>query len=209
MLKVGLTGGIGAGKSEVARLLAARGALVVDADRLARDVVEPGTPGLSAVVEEFGPEVLRADGALDRARLGSLVFGDAGARGRLEAIVHPLVAQRSAALMAAAPPGAVVVYDVPLLVENDLAGDFDVVVVVDAPEDVQLRRLVEGRGMLAADARARIAAQATRQQRLAVADHVIDNAGSLNDLERQVDQLWAQLRRVLAASGESHAESGA
>ncbi|MDP9396518.1 MAG: dephospho-CoA kinase [Actinomycetota bacterium] len=201
MLKVGLTGGIGSGKSEVARRLAAHGAVVVDADAVAREVVAPGTPGHQAVVAAFGPTMLRPDGGLDRARLGALVFTDEDARKRLESIVHPLVRQRSQELMDAAPAGSVVVYDVPLLVESELGEGFDLVVVVDAPEDVQVARLVGARGMSAADARARLAAQAGRQDRLAAADVVIDNSGSLDDLERQVGALWADLQRRLAGAG--------
>lgn len=195
MLKVGLTGGIGSGKSEVARLLAAYGAVIVDADRLAREVVEPGTPGLAQVVSEFGPDVLRPDGSLDRERMGQLVFADPDARRRLEAIIHPLVGERALALMSSAPADGVVVYDVPLLVENNLASAYDVVVVVDAPDDVRVSRLVRSRGMSEGDARARIAAQATREQRAAVADIVIDNSGSLEDLKREVDTLWKSFGR--------------
>jgi dephospho-CoA kinase len=194
MLRVGLTGGIGSGKSEVARLLSAHGAVVVDADAIAREVVEPGTPGLAAVVAEFGPDVLRPDGTLDRARMAELVFAEEGARRRLEAIVHPLVREHSQALLAAAPPHAVVVYDVPLLVEGGMGADFDVVVVVDVPEEVQVARLA-GRGMSAEDARARIAAQVPRPERLAAADVVIDNSGSLADLETAVRDVWETLQR--------------
>lgn len=198
MLTVGLTGGIGAGKSEVVRLLAARGALIVDADRLAREVVAPGTPGLAAVVAEFGPEVLTAEGELDRARLGRMVFADEERRRALNAIVHPLVAERSATLQAAAEPDAVVVHDVPLLAENDLQDRYDLVVVVDAAAETRLRRLVDVRGMAEADARARMAAQATRAQRLSVADVVVDNDGSREELERQVGELWERLLREAA-----------
>jgi dephospho-CoA kinase len=190
---VGLTGGIGSGKSEVARLLAARGALVVDADALAREALAPGSPGLAAVVEEFGSDILRPDGALDRARLGGIVFADADRRAALEAIVHPYVGRRSHELMAAAPADAVVVYDVPLLVEKNLQGGYDVVVVVDADEATQVARLVGGRGMTEAEARARIAAQASRDERRAVADEVLDNTGDLADLESLVDRLWERL----------------
>jgi len=189
---VGLTGGIGSGKSEVSRLLAARGAVVVDADSIAREVVEQGTVGLERLIAEFGTEILDADGSLDRAAMAARVFADADARVRLEAVVHPLVAQRSADVVNAAPPEAVVVYDVPLLVENAIRG-FDLVVVVDCADDVRLDRLVRLRGMPAEDAKARMAAQATREERLAAADVVLDNDGSLDDLERQVDALWARL----------------
>jgi dephospho-CoA kinase len=190
VLRVGLTGGIGSGKSEVARLLAARGALVVDSDALAREVVAPGTAGLAAVVEAFGPGYLDAAGALDRPALAALVFADPSARERLNAIVHPLVGAAAAARTAGAPDDAVVVHDVPLLVETGMAPLFDVVVVVDTDPQTQLERLVARRGMTRADAEARIAAQATREERLAAADHVIANDGTLTELEEQVARLW-------------------
>lgn len=193
MIKVGLTGGIGSGKSEVARLLAEHGAVVVDADALAREALAPGSPGSAAVVEEFGPEVLAPDGSIDRARLGRLVFADAAGRAALEAIVHPYVGRRSAELMAAAPADAVVVYDVPLLVEKGLQDGFEVVVVVDAADETRLRRLVDVRGMPEQDARERMAAQASREARLAVADHVLPNDGDLAELAEQVSRLWAEL----------------
>jgi dephospho-CoA kinase len=195
VLRVGLTGGIGSGKSEVARLLAERGAYVVDSDRLARAAVAPGTPGLAAVAEAFGPGVLAPDGSLDRAALAAIVFHDADARARLNAIVHPLVGAAALEATAQAPPGAVVVQDVPLLVEAGLAPAFDLVVVVDAPREVQLARLTGPRGMAYDDAVARIEAQATREERLAVADHVVVNDGTLAELETRVDDLW----RLLAA----------
>ncbi|MFI1579237.1 dephospho-CoA kinase [Embleya sp. NPDC020630] len=190
---VGLTGGIGAGKSEVARLLAELGAVVIDSDRIAREVVAPGTPGLAAVVAEFGESVLLPDGSLDRPGLGRIVFGAPERLAALNAIVHPLVGARAAELTAAAGEDAVLVNDVPLLVENDLAGLYDLVVVVDAAPETQLDRLVRLRGMPEADARARMAAQASREQRLAVADVVIDNDGPLAALEPQVHSLWARL----------------
>ncbi|MEV8228037.1 dephospho-CoA kinase [Streptomyces sp. NPDC079167] len=193
MLKVGLTGGIGAGKSEVSRLLARYGAVLIDADRIAREVVEPGTPGLTAVVEAFGPGILAPDGSLDRPALGSIVFADPARLATLNAIVHPLVGARSAELERAAGPGAVVVHDVPLLTENGLAPLYDLVVVVDAAPGTQLDRLVRLRGMTESDARARMAAQATREERLAVADIVIDNDGPLEDLEPQVRGVWSEL----------------
>lgn len=199
MLKVGLTGGIGAGKSEVSRLLASYGAVVVDADLIAREVVAPGTPGLAAVVAEFGPEVLLPDGALDRPRLGGIVFADPARLAALNAIVHPLVGRRSAELEAAAGPGDVVLHDVPLLAENGLAGLYDLVVVVDAADATRLDRLVRLRGMAEGEARARMAAQSSREDRLAVADLVIDNDGPLELLEPQVRALWEQLQ-VKAAS---------
>ncbi|MFE3205035.1 dephospho-CoA kinase [Embleya sp. NPDC059237] len=190
---VGLTGGIGAGKSEVARLLAELGAVVIDSDRIAREVVAPGTPGLAAVVAEFGESVLLPDGSLDRPGLGRIVFGAPERLAALNAIVHPLVGARAAELTAAAGEDAVLVNDVPLLVENDLAGLYDLVVVVDAAPETQLDRLVRLRGMPEADARARMAAQASREQRLAVADVVIDNDGPLEALEPQVRSLWSRL----------------
>ncbi|SEC71100.1 dephospho-CoA kinase [Streptomyces sp. 2224.1] len=194
MVKVGLTGGIGAGKSEVSRLLASYGAVVVDADKIAREVVEPGTPGLAAVVEEFGSDVLAPDGTLDRPKLGRIVFSDPGKLKALNAIVHPLVGARSAELEASAGPDAVVVHDVPLLTENGLAPLYDLVVVVDAAQQTQLDRLVRLRGMAEEEATSRMEAQATREQRLAVADLVIDNDGPLDALEPQVRAVWKRLR---------------
>ncbi|MFK0176777.1 dephospho-CoA kinase [Streptomyces xanthochromogenes] len=193
MLKVGLTGGIGAGKSEVSRLLVSYGAVLIDADRIAREVVEPGTPGLAAVVEAFGPAVLAADGTLDRPGLGAIVFSDPDKLATLNRIVHPLVGARSAELEAAAGPDSVVVHDVPLLTENGLAALYDLVVVVDAAPETQLDRLVRLRGMTPQEAHARMAAQADRDRRLAVADLVIDNDGPLEDLEPQVRKVWAEL----------------
>ncbi|MYS81752.1 dephospho-CoA kinase [Embleya scabrispora] len=190
---VGLTGGIGAGKSEVARRLAELGAVVIDSDRIAREVVAPGTPGLAAVVAEFGEGVLLPDGSLDRPGLGRIVFGSPERLAALNAIVHPLVGDRAAELTAAAGEDAVLVNDVPLLAENDLAKLYDLVVVVDAAEATQLDRLVRLRGMAEADARARMAAQASREQRLAVADVVIDNDGPLSALEPQILALWERL----------------
>ncbi|MFI1159730.1 dephospho-CoA kinase [Streptomyces sioyaensis] len=194
MVKVGLTGGIGAGKSEVSRLLASYGAVIVDADKIAREVVEPGTPGLAAVVEEFGDGVLAPDGTLDRPKLGGIVFADPEKLKSLNAIVHPLVGARSAELEAAACPDAVVVHDVPLLTENGLAPLYDLVVVVDAAPQTQLDRLVRLRGMAEDEAKSRMAAQATREQRLAAADLVIDNNGPLEALEPQVRAVWERLR---------------
>ncbi|MGA5081609.1 dephospho-CoA kinase [Streptomyces griseoincarnatus] len=195
MLTVGLTGGIGAGKSEVSRLLVERGAVLIDADRIAREVVEPGTPGLAAVVEAFGEEILAEDGSLDRPRLGALVFNDPDKLAMLNSIVHPLVGARSRELEEAAPEDAVVVHDVPLLTENGLARLYDVVIVVDASTGTQLDRLVRLRGMSEEDARARMAAQATREQRRAVADLVIDNDVPLDALERRIEEVWADLVR--------------
>jgi dephospho-CoA kinase len=191
MLRIGLTGGIGSGKSTVAALLVERGAHLVDADRVAREVVEPGSPGLAAVAEAFGAHVLTPEGSLDRPALAAVVFADPDQRARLDAIVHPLVRARAAELVAAAPPGSVVVQDVPLLVETGQAGAFDLVVVVQAPLDLRLTRLVE-RGMTEDDARARIAGQATDEQRAAVADVVLTNGGTRAELAEQVETLWAQ-----------------
>ncbi|WP_404815729.1 dephospho-CoA kinase [Streptomyces thermolineatus] len=201
MLKIGLTGGIGAGKSEVSRLLASYGAVVVDADRIAREVVEPGTEGLAAVVAEFGEGILTPEGTLDRPRLGAVVFNDPERLRALNAIVHPLVGRRSAELEAAAGPGDVVVHDVPLLTENGLAPLYDLVLVVDASPGTRLDRLVRLRGMTEEEARARMANQATREQRLAVADVVIDNDGPLEALEPRVRAVWDDLRRRARAGG--------
>ncbi|MGI5510738.1 dephospho-CoA kinase [Streptomyces sp. CA-106131] len=195
MLKVGLTGGIGAGKSEVSRLLVECGAVLIDADRIAREVVAPGTAGLAAVVEAFGEDVLAPDGGLDRPKLGSIVFADPEKLAVLNLIVHPLVGARSRELESAAPQDAVVVHDVPLLAENGLAPLYDVVIVVDADPATQLDRLVRLRGMTEQDARARMAAQATREKRLETADIVIDNDGPLEQLERSVREIWADLVR--------------
>ncbi|MBQ1001406.1 MULTISPECIES: dephospho-CoA kinase [Streptomyces] len=195
MLKVGLTGGIGAGKSEVSRLLVEHGAVLIDADRIAREVVAPGTPGLAAVVEAFGEDVLAADGSLDRPRLGSIVFADPERLAVLNSIVHPLVGARSRELEDAAAEDAVVVHDVPLLTENGLAPLYDLVIVVDADPGTQLDRLVRLRGMTEDDARARMAAQATREQRRAIADIVIDNDVPLDELRRRVKDVWEDLVR--------------
>lgn len=197
MMRVGLTGGIGSGKSTVGRLLAERGAVVIDSDRLARDVVAPGTPGLSSVVQRFGSEVITLTGELDRRAMAERVFGDAAARADLEAIIHPLVRARAAELEAAAGPGALVVHDIPLLVETGQAERFDVVIVVDVPCDVQLDRLTRLRGMSPEEAKARIGAQASRTERLAAADIVVDNSVSLEELSAVVDSIWARLSQAL------------
>ncbi|MEV4458571.1 dephospho-CoA kinase [Microbispora sp. NPDC049633] len=199
MLKVGLTGGIGSGKSEVSRRLAARGAVVIDADKIAREVVEPGTPGLAEIVEAFGEDVLRPDGTLDRERLGAIVFADAEKLKVLNGIVHPKVGERTQQLQREAPDDAVVVYDVPLLAENNLAPLYDVVVVVDTPDEVRLDRLRRFRGMPEADARARIAAQASREDRLRIADIVVGNEGSLEELDARVDKVWQDLSARVSA----------
>jgi dephospho-CoA kinase len=192
MLRIGLTGGIGAGKSTVADRLRELGAMIIDADLLAREVVEPGTPGLAAVVQEFGQQVLLADGRLDRPALGRLIFGDETQRKRLNAIVHPLIAERTGALMTAAAPDAVLVHDVPLLVENGLAPAYHLVIVVYAPERERIRRLIDDRGMSEDDARARIRVQATDEERRAVADVWIDNSGPRAATLAQVDDSWRE-----------------
>ncbi len=196
MIRVGLTGGIGAGKSAVSSMLASLGAVVIDSDRLAHAAVAPGSPGLSAIVDAFGPSVRAADGSLDRARMAEIVFADPASRARLEAIVHPRVrseARRLEREAAQANPSVVVVHDVPLLVETGQAASFDVVVVVEAPEEVRLQRLTRNRGMSADEARARIAAQASSHARAAVADVVLDNAGDREALRAQVERWWADL----------------
>ncbi len=190
MLTVGLTGGIGAGKSTVASRLAALGAVVVDADALARQVVEPGTPGLGAVVAAFGGDVLLPDGALDRAALGRAVFADEAARLRLEAILHPRIAARTAEVVAATPPDRVLVHDVPLLVEKGMGARYHLVVVVDADEHERVDRLVHSRGIGADDARARIAAQSGRLARREAADVWLDNSGDPQALSSAVEVLW-------------------
>ena len=195
MLRVGLTGGIGAGKSEVSARLAAQGAVVIDADAIAREVVEPGTEGLAEVVGAFGPGVLLPDGRLDRPRLGEIVFADPELRGKLNEIVHPRVGARMAELEREAGPASIVVHDVPLIAESGRTDAYDLVVVVDVPPRVQLDRLVRRRGMTREQAEARMAAQASREERLAIADIVIDNSGSLAELDRQVGDLWSELRR--------------
>lgn len=191
--RVGLTGGVASGKSTVAGMLAGLGAVIIDADALAREVVQQGTPGLDAVVAEFGEEVLASDGQLDRPAMGRLVFNDESARARLEAIVHPLVHQRAVELERQALDDAVVVHDIPLLAESGRAGTFDAVIVVDAPPEVQLQRMLEERGWTGEDARSRIAAQATRADRLAIATHVIENTGTREDLRTQVAEVFADV----------------
>jgi len=191
-VNVGLTGGLGSGKSTVAALLGEHGAVIIDADVVAREVVQAGTPGFAAVVARFGPGVVGPDGELDRAALARVVFADGAALDELNAIVHPLVGSRSAELAAAVPPGAVVVHDIPLLAENGLADRFDTVVVVEADREIRLARLAE-RGLTRAEAEARMAAQATDEQRRAIADEIVRNDGDLDSLARQIDRLWDRL----------------
>ena len=193
MLRVGLTGGIGSGKSTVSELLAAHGAVVIDYDVLAREAVEPGSPGLEAIAERFGPEVIAPDGTLDRPGLAAIVFNDPAALSDLNAITHPAIWRLASAREAAAGPDAIVVHDNPLLVEMGAAERCDVVVVVDVPEDVQVARLVSSRGMSESEARARIAAQASRQQRTGAADLVIDNTGPMDELALIVGGTWDEL----------------
>jgi dephospho-CoA kinase len=192
-LRVGLTGGIGSGKSEVLKRLKARGATVVDADMAARQVVEPGTDGYDAVVEEFGSDVVGPDGGLDRARLGAVVFADPERRMALNAIVHPRVAALMAEWANEAPEGGVVVYDIPLLVEGGADRGYAAVIVVDADDEVRFARLLANRGMSREDAAARMAAQASRQERLGAADYVIANNGSLEALDQETDRVWSEL----------------
>jgi dephospho-CoA kinase len=190
---------VASGKSTVAAILSELGAVVVDADRLAREVVEPGSEGLDQIGREFGPAVLTQDGALDRAAMGALVFADEEARRRLEAVIHPLVRARAAEIEAAAGPDAVVVHDIPLLVETGQADAFDEVVVVDVPEGTQVERMTRLRGMTREEALARVAAQATREQRLAVATYVIDNTGTREDLRDRVTEVF----RKMASAGST------
>ena len=193
-MRIGLTGGIGSGKSTVSEMLRELGAIVIDSDLLAREVVAPGTPGLAAVVEAFGPEILTPTGGMDRAKVGAMVFADAERRQRLESIVWPLVRQASDALAATAGPDDLVVHDIPLLVETRQQSGFDAVVVVDVPLETQVERLVRDRGWSEEDARARIAAQATREERVAAATHVIENTGTIEDLRRRVGEVVESLR---------------
>lgn len=207
MLNVGLTGGIGSGKSTAARMLRQRGALVIDADALAREVLSPDTPGARAVAERFGPSVVNDEGSIDRARLARVVFEEPGAREALEAITHPLIRDRTSQLRAAADPDSIVVHDVPLLVEKNLAGDYHTVIVVQAPAEQRVRRLTEDRGMHRADALARMEHQASDEERRRVADVVLDNAGSPEDLAAAIDRVWAsriEPYRANLASGRIH-----
>ena len=194
-MRVGLTGGIASGKSTVAQLLVDLGAVLIDGDALAREVVARGTPGLAQVVEEFGEELLTPEGDLDRPALGRIVFSDEAARRRLEGITHPLIFERYAELEAAAAPDAVVVHDIPLLAESGRADTFDEVIVVDVPVALQVERMLRDRGWTREEAESRIAAQASREDRLAIATHVIDNTGSLDQLRARVEELYRQLTR--------------
>jgi len=193
-MKVALTGGIGSGKSTVAQLLHDKGAIIIDADAIAREIVEPGRPALAEIREAFGADVIAEDGSLDRSSLAQMVFSDPAALARLNGITHPRIAERSAELLAQASAEDVIVYDMPLLVEQGTAAlaGWDAIVVVDAPDDVRLDRAV-ARGLAREDARRRMAAQSSRADRLAIADHVLDNSGTREDLAARVDDLWTRL----------------
>jgi dephospho-CoA kinase len=197
MVRVGLTGGIASGKSMVAAELAARGAIIIDADVLAREVVEPGTPALAAILDRFGMQVLK-DGQLDRSRLAEIVFADPIARRDLERIVHPAVRARAAELERAAGDAAVVVHVIPLLVETGQHEDFDFVITVDADHETQVQRLMARNGFTRAEAESRIAAQASREDRTLAADVVLDNTGSMTQLKQQIDALWTELSSAVA-----------
>lgn len=193
MFRLGLTGGVGSGKSTVSAMLADRGAGVIDYDQLAREAAEPGTAALAEIARRFGESVITVDGTLDRPALGAVVFADDDARADLEAITHPAIRELALARETALRGHGVVVHDHPLLAETNLAPRCDLVVVVDVPESVQVQRLIELRGMTESDARARLGAQIEREERLAVADVVVVNTGSIKDLEAQVDELWARI----------------
>lgn len=196
MYRIGLTGGIGAGKSVAANRFQELGAVVIDHDVLARQAVAPESPGLAQVVAEFGPEMLLPDGSLNRSALGAVVFGDADARRRLNAIVHPAIFDLSAAAESAAQNNndkSIIVHDIPLLVETGQEADFDLLLVVDAPAELRVQRLMHARGLSEADARARISAQISDEERLAPADKILDGAGTVANLRRQVDVLWAEI----------------
>lgn len=200
-MRVGLTGGVGSGKSTVSVMLEELGAVIIDADKLAREVVEKGTPGLAEVVEAFGPELLTADGDLDRPAMGAIVFADEAKRKVLERIVHPLVFERIVALEESATADDLVVHDIPLLAESGRADTFDAVIVVDVPDEIRIERMMRDRGWTRADAESRIAAQASREDRLAIASHVIDNSGTLADLSDRVAEVYKQLTAGLTGSG--------
>ena len=196
MYRIGLTGGIGAGKSVAANRFQELGAVVIDHDVLARQAVAPESPGLAQVVAEFGPEMLLPDGSLNRSALGAVVFGDADARRRLNAIVHPAIFDLSAAAESAAQNNndkSIIVHDIPLLVETGQEADFDLLLVVDAPAELRVQRLMHARGLSEADARARISAQISDEERLAPADKILDGAGTVANLRHQVDVLWAEI----------------
>jgi len=192
-MRVGLTGGIASGKSTVSAILAELGAVIIDGDKLAREVVEPGTPGLAQVVEAFGPEILLPDGGMDRAKVGQIVFNDEAKRKVLEGIVHPLVFERYAALEASAPKDGIVIHDIPLLAESGRADTFDAVIVVETPAEVQIERMLRDRGWTRADAESRIASQATPEQRRAIATYLIVNTGTREELRARVEAVYGEL----------------
>ena len=192
-MRVGLTGGIASGKSTVSAILAELGAVIIDGDVLAREVVAKGTPGLAQVVEAFGPEILLPDGGMDRAKVGRIVFNDEAKRKLLEGIVHPLVFERYAALEASAPQDGVVIHDIPLLAESGRADTFDAVIVVETPAEVQVERMLRDRGWTLEDAESRIASQATPEQRRAIATHLIVNTGTREELRARVEAVYAEL----------------
>jgi len=193
-VRVGLTGGVASGKSTVSAMLAELGAVVIDADLLAREVVARGTDGLTEIVAEFGPDVLTEDGDLDRPAMGAIVFADPERRKALEAIIHPRVRRRGREIEAEAAADALVVHDIPLLAETGQAANFDAVIVVDVPTEVQVERMTTLRGMTREEAESRVAAQATRDQRLAVATHVVENTGTLGELRARVAEVHDRLR---------------
>ncbi|HJR38419.1 MAG TPA: dephospho-CoA kinase [Nocardioidaceae bacterium] len=206
-MRVGLTGGVASGKSTVSAILAELGAVVIDADLLAREVVAPGTDGLREIAETFGPEVLTEDGALDRVAMGTLVFADESARRRLEAIIHPRVRERGAELEAEAGEDALVVHDIPLLAETGQAARFDAVIVVDVPVEVQVDRMARLRAMSREDAEGRVRAQASRDERLAIASYVIDNTGTLEDLRDRVTEVFEELSGAATARAVTHPDN--
>ena len=206
---MGLTGGVASGKSTVSAILAELGAVVIDGDKLAREVVEQGYAGAGAVVEAFGPEILTPEGDMDRAAVGQIVFNDEAKRKLLESIVHPLVFERYAALEASAPQDGVVIHDIPLLAESGRADTFDEVIVVDAPRETQVDRMLRDRGWTREDAESRIAAQATREQRLAIATYVIENTGTLEELRTRVEAVHAELVAAARAAVCHQPQSGA
>jgi dephospho-CoA kinase len=197
MYLIGLTGGIASGKSTIARRLAEHGAIIIDADIVSREVVAPGSPALASIALEFGEDMINSEGTLNRAKLGALVFSDTEKLEKLNAIMHPAVKTRSAEVLAKARadnPDSVIVYDVPLLVEADIARNYDEIIVASAPEETRIKRMIQLRGLTDEEAKARIGAQASEAKRLAIADVVIDTGGNLQHTLEQVDALWDRIR---------------